>query len=174
MRTWIEQNIREHRKSYILQGLVFVILGIGALIVPGVAASYFELLIGILLIITGAAQAFAGYTGNRHFVVLLSAVTSIVAGILLLVWPDTALLVIAAIIGGFLAVQGVFQLLTAAAYAPFTGWLWMLASGVITLGLAAFIFVGWPITGVWVLGILIGINFLFFGMSLLMIVNAVK
>lgn len=174
MQTWIEENIREHRKSYIFQGILFVVLGIAALLVPGVAAEFFELLIGCLLVITGLVQALSGYSANRHFIVLFSALASVVAGILLLVWPDAGLLVLAAIIGIFLFVQGIFQIITAAVYAPFRGWMWMLASGVVTLGLSIVIYAGWPITGIWLLGVLIGINFLFFGMTLLMIVNAVK
>lgn len=174
MQTWIEDNIRHHRKAYLFQGFLFVILGAISLFVPMVAAESFELLMGAFLVITGVTQALSGYASNRHKVILLSSMASIIAGALMLIWPDAGVLVLATIVGVFLLAEAIFEIATAVAYAPFTGWIWMLLSGIVTLALATMIFVGWPVSGVWILGILLGINFLFFGMSMLMIVNSVK
>jgi len=48
-------------------------------------------------------------------------------------------------------------------------WGWALASGILDLVLAALIFSGWPSTAAWAIGLLVGVNMIFFGISLVMI-----
>jgi len=48
-------------------------------------------------------------------------------------------------------------------------WGWALASGILDLVLAALIFSGWPSTAVWAIGLLVGVNMIYFGVSLVMI-----
>jgi uncharacterized membrane protein HdeD (DUF308 family) len=47
-------------------------------------------------------------------------------------------------------------------------WGWLLISGIADLVLAAVIILGWPISAVWALGLLVGINLLTSGWALVM------
>lgn len=171
MQPWIEANIQTHRKAYTVQGVVCIIFGIVALLIPALTAEFFAMLVGALLVAAGILHAYTGYSRDRHYIVLFSALAFVLAGVLLLIWPNAGILVLSAIIGIFLLVQGVLQIATAAMWAPFYGWIWMLASGIVSLSLSLIVYAGWPITGLWLLGVLIGVNLLFFGVSLLMIVK---
>jgi uncharacterized membrane protein HdeD (DUF308 family) len=48
-----------------------------------------------------------------------------------------------------------------------TGWVWTLVSGIVSLLLGMLIWSQWPLSGVWAVGLLVGINILFSGWSLI-------
>jgi uncharacterized membrane protein HdeD (DUF308 family) len=70
----------------------------------------------------------------------------------------------------FFVVEGIFQIATSLVYRellPGT-WGWMLASGVSDLALVAVIVLGWPASGVWVLGLIVGFNLIMTGVAVVM------
>lgn len=73
----------------------------------------------------------------------------------------------------YFLMQGFIQLFTASLYAPFKGWRWVLLSGISSIFLAIIIYIGWPVTAVWLLGLMVGLNFITFGFSMIMLANAV-
>lgn len=56
----------------------------------------------------------------------------------------------------------------------FQHWVWLLVNGVITLVLGVIIWRGWPVSGLWVIGLFIGIDMLFYGWALLMLAIGVR
>jgi len=171
VRKQLERNIKEHKTLYMFNGLVFIVLGIISIMAPLVAAEFLDLLIGILLLITGLAQAAVSMRAKRHWTYYLSSIISITAGSLMLSKPSEGALALAAIIAIFLLLQGFLQIFSAGLYAPFKGWVFMLLSGIISIVLSAFIYVGWPSTALWFLGIVVAINLISFGLSIIMLTS---
>jgi uncharacterized membrane protein HdeD (DUF308 family) len=68
---------------------------------------------------------------------------------------------------------GLFRILTAVA-ARFHHWVWVLLNGVISLVLGLMIWRQWPVSGLWVIGLFIGIDMIFYGWSLIMLALAVR
>jgi uncharacterized membrane protein HdeD (DUF308 family) len=170
----LEQNVKQHKTLYIFNGAVFIIFGIIAFIAPMVAAEFLDILIGSLLLIMGLFQASVSYATKRHWTYYLSAIVSVLAGSLMIAKPMNGVLALAAIIAIFLLLQGFIQIFTASLYAPFKGWGWTLVSGVISITLAGLVYSGWPVTGVWFLGILVGFNFISFGASMIALTNFIS
>ena len=54
------------------------------------------------------------------------------------------------------------------------GWGWLLFGGIATVILALLIWMQWPASALWVLGLLVGINLLFTGWSLTMMAIAMR
>jgi uncharacterized membrane protein HdeD (DUF308 family) len=52
-------------------------------------------------------------------------------------------------------------------------WIWAILNGVVTMGVATVLTIGYPISSSWAFGILVGINLLMFGVSVLT-VNHIK
>jgi uncharacterized membrane protein HdeD (DUF308 family) len=165
----LTDNIQQNKNLYIFNAVMFIILGTVALMTPLIAAEFLDILIGCLLFVTGLFQGVVSYAAKRHWTYYLSTFIYIAAGVLMIFQPQAGILALAAIIAIFLLLQGIMQIFYAGVYAPFKGWGWMLASGVISIALTTLIYIGWPITAVWFLGILVGINLIFFGLSTLMI-----
>lgn len=173
MKQQLADNIRQHKKLYIFNGVMFFVLGVIFLAIPLVAAEILDFIIGGLLLLTGLGQLTISYLSKRHWTYYLTTILYLVAGLLLLFRPHEGVLALAAIVGVFFLLQGCMQLFTAALYAPFPGWVWVSISGLVSLLLASLVYVGWPITGMWLLGIMLGINFLAFGISTMMLTRYV-
>lgn len=170
----ITQHISDHRGWYIFQGIAFIIAGILAIILPGVTAIGFGLVIGALLLASGIIQAIASFSSKSHWWSLASALLSLVVGALIIFNPVAGTIALATILAIFLFLEGITELFLAFQLKPIKNWGWLLLSGVVSLVLAVIVFAGWPGASVVLLGVLIGINLLFYGSALLAITHAVK
>ena len=105
----------------------------------------------------------------RIFWSLLSAILGLTAGALLVLSPLRGTLSITAVLIAFLIIEGVVSIAYAIEHrAGGSGrWGWMLASGVLDLALGGVLFAGLPGDALWALGLLIGINLVFGGWSLI-------
>ena len=168
----IAQSIREHWVLFLIEGIVLVVLGILAIIVPPLATITFTLFLGWLFLISGIMGLITTFWA-RHapgfWWSLLSAVLAIAAGIVLLVWPISGAISLTLLLIVFFIIEGVLSIMYALEHKKeLSGrWGWMLASGIIDLILAAIILIGLPGTAAWALGLLVGINMLVGGSALI-------
>jgi uncharacterized membrane protein HdeD (DUF308 family) len=166
------QSIREHWKLFLIEGIVLVILGLLAIVVPPLATIAVAIFIGWLFLISGIAGLITTF-GARHapgfWWSLLSAVLAIAAGLVLLAWPVSGAISLTLLLIVFFIIEGVLSIMYALDHKrELTGqWGWMLVSGIIDLVLAAIIFAGLPGTAAWALGLLVGINMLFGGSAMI-------
>src|SRR5215831_4492028 len=168
----IAQSIREHWVLFLIEGIVLVVLGILAIIVPPLATITFTLFIGWLFLIMGIMGLITTFWA-RHapgfWWSLLSAVLAIAAGIVLLINPFSGAFTLTLLLIVFFIIEGVLSIMYALEHKKeLSGrWGWMLASGIIDLILAAIILLGLPGTAAWALGLLVGINMLFGGSAMI-------
>jgi uncharacterized membrane protein HdeD (DUF308 family) len=62
----------------------------------------------------------------------------------------------------FFLIGGLFQLIGSVAIAS-PGWGWQAADGVITFLLGLLVLAQWPASGLWVIGLFVGIDLIFYG-----------
>jgi uncharacterized membrane protein HdeD (DUF308 family) len=164
--------VREHSTMFLVEGIVLVVLGILAILVPNIASLAVEILIGWLLLIGGAVGLYMTFTTKGapgYWWSLISAVISIIAGVLLLIWPITGIVSLTIVLIAFFLIEGISSIMYAIEHrSELHGrWGWMLASGIVDLILAAIILAGLPGTAAWALGLLVGINLVFGGTALI-------
>src|SRR6266849_3531262 len=158
LRQALSRTLHEHWLLFLIEGIVLVVLGMLAIVVPVVATIAVAILIGWLFLISGVVGLVTTFMA-RHapgfWWSLVSAVLGIAAGILLLIV--------------FFVIEGVASIMYALEHKKeLTGrWAWMLVSGIIDLILAVIILAGLPETATWALGLLVGINMLFGGTSMI-------
>lgn len=168
----IEQNIRDHRGWFILQGFLFIILGFLAAILPGLTAISAAILVGALLLVTGVLQLVASIRAKMHWWSFLSALLSLLMGGWMLWMPLTGALSLVVLAAIFLAAEGLFEILLALKFRPARNWGWMMVSGIASLMLFVVLWMGFPTLSLMYLGLIIAINFIFYGVSLLMLVGS--
>jgi uncharacterized membrane protein HdeD (DUF308 family) len=166
----VEQELRDHKGKYILQSTVFIIAGILAAAFPAATAVNVELIVGVILLLTGVFQFVLTLKSKMHWWSLLSACLSIVIGIVMLWKPLPVLLAFVTLLAIFMTIEGVLELLLAFQFRPVRNWNWMLFSGIVTLILAVILWIGFPAFDVLYLGWVIAVNLVFYGLSLLMLV----
>jgi uncharacterized membrane protein HdeD (DUF308 family) len=172
MRAVAAGSLRAHWKFFMGEGVVLLVLGLAAIILPQIASIAIEILVGWLLLMSGvvglvstvAARHAPGFGWS-----LLSAVAGIVAGVVLLLWPLSGVLTLTLVLSVFLCVEGVVSILYALEHRRELSGRWgmLLFSGAVDLLLAALILGGLPASAGWAIGILIGINLLMGGSALI-------
>ena len=172
MRRAVVSAIREHWVLFLVEGIVLLVLGVAAIIVPVIATLAFTLLIGWLFLISGVVGLVTTFWMRNvpgFWWSLISGVVGIAAGIALLRWPISGTVSLTLLLIAFFLVEGIVTLMYALEHrARLSGrWGWMLASGIVDLILAGIIFAGLPETATWALGLLVGINLLFGGTAMI-------
>jgi uncharacterized membrane protein HdeD (DUF308 family) len=164
--------IHEHWVLFLIEGVILVLLGAAAIIVPAIATLAFTLLIGWLFLISGIVGLITTFwmrNAPGFWWALVSGVIGIAAGIVLIRWPISGTVSLTLVLIAFFIVEGIATLMYAFEHrAQLSGrWGWMLASGIVDLILAGIIFAGLPETATWALGLLVGINLLFGGTAMI-------
>ncbi|MGN6454153.1 MAG: HdeD family acid-resistance protein [Steroidobacteraceae bacterium] len=164
--------VRRHWVLFLVEGIVLVILGTLALLAPVIASVAATVLFGWLLLlsgIVGLVTTFRARHAPGFWWSLLSALLGIVAGVVLLGWPLLGTLSLTAVLIAFLFAEGIISIMYALEHrnALSGRWGWMLASGMVDIGLGVLLFIGLPGTALWALGLLLGINLIFGGWALI-------
>ena len=171
IRSAVSVAIHRHWGLFLLEGILLIVLGTLAVLVPAVASVAATIVFGWILLVSGVIGLIATLRA-RHAPgfgwSLLSAIVGIAAGLILLAMPVEGTLSLTAVLIAFLFAEGVVSILYALEHRKGSSgrWGWMLASGILDVVLALILLAGLPGTAVWALGLLIGINMIFGGWAL--------
>lgn len=164
--------VRRHWKAFLVEGILLVILGFAAIIVPPLASLAVTIFLGWLFLVSGIAslaltfwaRAMPGFWWS-----LLSAILAIAAGLILLARPVQATLTLTIVVGVYFLAEGVATIMYALEHRRELSerWSWMLIAGVVDIVIAGIIIAGFPGSAAWAIGLLVGINLIFGGTSLI-------
>ena len=168
----VATSLHEHWVLFLIEGIILVVLGLIAIIVPPIATLAVELLFGWLFLLSGVVGLITTFwmrDAPGFWWSLLSGVLGIAAGIVLLVWPLSGVLSLTLVLIVFFTIEGIASIMYALEHKrELSGrWGFMLASGIIDLIIAAIILFGLPGSAAWALGLLVGINLTFGGAALI-------
>lgn len=162
------ETIQRYRGVLIFEGIIFAILGCLAIALPQFFTIAIELLVGWLFVIAGIVLFIRSFqiSGDSGFwPTLISAILNIIIGILLLIYPLAGVLSLTMLLIAFFILDGIAKIYLSFQWKPIKNWGWLLVSGILSLVLAALLIGGWPGTAAWAIGLLVGINMLFSGIS---------
>ena len=164
--------VRAHWKAFLFEGIVLVVLGLAAIIVPPIAGIAVTVMLGWMFLISGVAglaMTFWAKASPGFWWSLISAVLGIGAGVILLARPAQGLLTLTLVVGAYFLAEGVATIMYALEHRRELSerWSWMLFSGLLDILISAMIITGLPGTAEWAIGLLVGINLLFGGASLI-------
>jgi uncharacterized membrane protein HdeD (DUF308 family) len=168
----VGRALHEHWVLFLVEGVVLLVLGATAIVIPPLATLALTIIIGWIFLVSGVMGLFTTFW-MRHapgfWWSLVSAVLGIVAGIWLLAAPVTGAISLTLVLVAFFIVEGIASIMFALDHRrELSGrWAWMLVSGIVDLVIAAIIFAGFPGTAAWALGLLVGINMIFGGAALI-------
>jgi len=172
MQRAVATSLHEHWVFFLVEGIILVILGLAAIVIPHIATLAVEILFGWLFLISGIVGLITTFW-MRHapgfWWSLVSAILGIAVGIVLLLRPLSGVLSLTLVLIAFFVIEGVASIMFALEHKrELSGrWGWMLASGIIDLILATIILAGLPGTAAWAIGLLVGINMVFGGSALI-------
>jgi uncharacterized membrane protein HdeD (DUF308 family) len=175
----VAKTVREHWQLFLAEGIVLVILGVFAVAVPPIAGLAVTIIFGWLFLISGVAglmTTFAMRHAPGFLWSLLSGVLGILVGGMLLVQPELGLVTLTYVLIAFFVLEGIATIMFALDHRQMLSgrWGFVLASGLIDLFLAGIILMGLPGTAAWALGIIVGVNMVIGGASLIAMAMATR
>lgn len=162
------EELRRRKFAVIGVGLALSILGLLALSMPLMASIAIETLVGWLILGVGLSQAVATYralkNGERAFFKLLWSIIALSTGIILLARPLSGVLTLTMLMSVYFVMEGVFKISISMQLRPIDGWKWILFSGIMAVVLAGIIWSDF-FAAAWAVGLIVGLNLLFTGVS---------
>ncbi len=149
-------------------GVLLIVAGIAAILLPFVAGVAITAVIGWLLLFAGAAHVFFGWharsTGAIVWQVLIALLYVVVAFYLIL-HPARGLLTLTLLLASYFVLEGIVELVLYFRLRNQHGVSWFLINGLITLFLGVLIWSRWPFSSVWALGTIVGISLIMSGIA---------
>jgi uncharacterized membrane protein HdeD (DUF308 family) len=165
------QTAKQFTAWNIVAALLFIVLGLFAIIEPAMAVTGIALLLGWLLILGGVAHfigTLKGGSAKRIFFQILSAIAFVLGGLYILTHPLLAIGTLTALLALVIFAVGVFDIITYFRLQRERPSGWMLLNGIVALLLGALIWAQWPSSSAWAIGTLVGVNLLMTGVTRLM------
>lgn len=158
-------------------GIFMAAVGALAIVFPFATSLTANFMVGWVFVFMGGltiATSFAVTGTGPFFSVLLLGLLTLAAGVFLLTNPGQGLLILTLIVAIIFMFEGAYYLMAAFDLRPEDGWGWLLFSGVISIAVGLMIVAKLQGASLVILGIMIGVNFLSSGISMIMISRVVK
>jgi len=159
------EELHRHWALFLALGIGLAVLGMVAMLTAGLSTIVAVDFFGWILVIAGAGVTIHAFWAKRwsgFFLQLLSGLLYLVAGWMLATHGELSAIALTLVIAISFVVQGAFRI-GAALSTRIDGWDGLLVSGIITLFLGLMIWNEWPLSGVWVIGLFVGIDMFFYG-----------
>jgi uncharacterized membrane protein HdeD (DUF308 family) len=170
-------HVRSHWWWFLLLGILLVVCGMVAIIVPPIGTLATIDILAVLFLIGGAATIVSAFWAGHWSGALLNVLIGIlylVIGFSITEEPLRSAQILTLFIAIFFTVAGAFRTVAALSI-RFPQWGWALLNGVVTLILGVYILRHYSsITALWVPGILIGIEMLLAGWTWIMLGLAIR
>ncbi len=140
-------------------GVLLIVSGALALVMPGVAAFATALLFAWLLVVGGVSElAYAVQTRSQPGFgwKLASGLLTLALGMVIVFAPLAGVVSLALLVGAFFFAGGITRTVLAFKLKPVSGWGWVLADGLLSIVIAVSIAVGWPASSIAFIGLLTG------------------
>ncbi len=171
-----KQVIRESKSSLMWIGILMAVVGAIAILFPFAATVTTNYMAGFLFLFSGVLGVWHSFSikgTGPFFGALLMGLITIVAGVFLISNPLEGILILTLTVGIVFIFEGAYQIFAAFELRPTKGWGWMLVSAIISIAAGLLIVSKLPGTSLFVLGLVMGINFLSTGISMIMLSKAV-
>jgi uncharacterized membrane protein HdeD (DUF308 family) len=165
----MRQAVKRHSLWYLIQGVLLVVAGLLAIIYPVISSVAVVVLLGWLLILSGVVQGLGliGAGQVPHFwLQLISVILAVLIGFLFLRDPEQGLMTVTLLLIVFFMMEGMSKVVFALTIRPFPNWGWVLASGLVGIALSIILLASMPVTAMWLVGLLLGLQLVSVGASI--------
>src|SRR5262245_53957448 len=165
----VREGLARSWKGLMAVGIIAIVIGCIAILVPAVASVGTAIFIGWILLIVGAflvAAAFSAHSVGSLLLRLLWAAITVIVGLWLIVEPHNGTLTLTFVLGVYFLFMGLTRITVAflGRGQPNAGWVGL--SGVCGLLIGILVLVKFPSSADWAIGLLVGIDLIFAGWTL--------
>jgi uncharacterized membrane protein HdeD (DUF308 family) len=165
----LPQGVRSRRLWTYVLGAGLILVGCLVLMATFTATLVSVMMLGWLLAFGGGfqiAHAIALHRREGLLLHLINGVVTLGVGLLMVLFPLTGAMAMTFLLGCYFLASGAFRVAWAA-LTRFHGWGWYVPGGLLGIVLGLLILTQWPGSGLWVIGLFLGLDLLLLGGSVL-------
>jgi len=165
---------RLERGTHLL-GIALIGIGVLAAIVPALAGAPVVFLVGLLLALAGGVRAYFGWrawAAGKGPLGLAVGALAVVCGLVLMFNPVSTLGAVSSLVAAYLVLDGIGELLFSGRLRDEEGRAWMWREAILSIVLGVSMWIGWPLSGLHALGVLVGVKLASAGAVLLRVERA--
>ncbi|MGG6263746.1 HdeD family acid-resistance protein [Leptolyngbya sp. AN03gr2] len=175
----LDANVVKKSTGWVIAlSIALIILGIAAILLPGIASAFFTSIIGWITLISGGimiVQSFQSKPVRGFWLNLLVGISYAIAGCYILFNLRAAVLVLTLTFGILFIVEGIYTIIMAFTNRSGHRMSWLVAlNGIVTLILGIMVLNRFPSSAIWLIGLYMGISLLMSGTSLLVAALAIR
>ena len=173
---WTEK-VKSNAGWLVALGVVTIVAGFLSMGYPWASGLGVTFFVGMVMTVAGVARTVAAFHAGsfgQGALAFLGGILTFVAGVVLAARPGIGLASLTLLLGGYLLVDGISGAVLAFQVKPAPGWGSMLFSAVMGLLLGVLLLREWPLSGVWAIGTLLGVNLVSSGLSMVSIGSAAR
>jgi len=146
-------------------GIACMIIGVLAILLPSVFTIGFEIILGILLIAGGLLQVVNALTYRSRYwtLPLFGGLLSVIIGGLFLFNPFTGAAVLTIFLAALFLIGGLARIIHSTQMPGIPGVGFGFLNGLLGILIAVLVVTGWPESSLWLIGVLIGVDFIVLG-----------
>lgn len=169
--------VRQGSTLSILWGVLLIVFGMFAVGAPFIAAVAVSLAVAWLIVLAGVVHlmlAFHAHRAGRLVWKLLVGVAYIAFGVYLVLHPVLAVASLTLVLAVLFLIEGILDVILFFNMRSMQGAIWVLVDGIITLLLGLMIYLQWPSSSGWAIGVLVGVSMIISGVTRVMLSLAVR
>jgi uncharacterized membrane protein HdeD (DUF308 family) len=169
--------VRHASTLSILWGVLLIVFGILMVGSPFLAAVAVNVVIAWLIILAGVVHvvlAFHAHRAGRLIWKLLVGLAYLFFGAYLIMHPVLGVATLTLVLASLFLIEGILDIVLFFQMRSVRGSSWVLVDGIITLLLGLMIYLQWPSSAVWAIGILVGLSMIISGVTRVMLSLAVR
>jgi len=169
--TWLEEA-KKNAGLLIFLGVLTVVFGFLAIAAPFITGIAVTIFVGVLLVFMGVAQVVHTFKSKQWGTGIWGTIIGLLAaaaGLLMLFRPAEGLASLTLLLAAYFLVDGICEIIAAFKIKPDQGWGWVLFNGIIALILGFLIWSEWPFSGIWAVGVLVGVHILISGWTMIIL-----
>jgi len=169
--------VRQASTLAILWGVVLIIFGMVAIGSPFLAALAVNVVIAWLIVLAGVVHvmlAFRAHGAGSMIWKLLVGLAYLLFGGYLILHPVLGVASLTLVLASLFLIEGILDIILFFKMRSLGGSSWVLVDGIVTLALGLMIYLQWPSSSAWAIGILVGVSMIISGVTRVMMSLAVR
>jgi uncharacterized membrane protein HdeD (DUF308 family) len=169
--------VRQASTLSIVWGVLLIVFGMVAIGSPFLAAVAVNVVIAWLIVLAGVVHsmlAFRAHGAGSMIWKLLVGLAYVFFGAYLIMHPLLGVASLTLVLASLFLIEGVLDIILFFKMRPAGGESWVLIDGIVTLLLGLMIYMQWPMSSAWAIGVLVGVSMIISGATRVMLSLAVR
>jgi uncharacterized membrane protein HdeD (DUF308 family) len=157
-------------KKMTVFGVLAIILGFLTIAMPALVGTSVLIILGVLVLAAGIVRivwAFNSGTVGKGILTFAIGLLTVLCGVSLIANPLFASGLLSILLPVYLIVDGLVEIVAGLKRKPGAGWGWFLAGGIVSILLGVMLWKQFPLSGIWAIGVLLGIKLCFIGLIMI-------